>query len=90
MVPSGLIWIDLGRVYTACWIEPIHSVSIQKPSANLQAVTEGVVQSCAVLNELLISRCVRVKPLTRFVQLMKRIAMKTILFCMEMPLLFWE
>ena len=41
VVPSGSIWIDSGRVYTACWIEPIRSGSIQKPSVNGLLVRDG-------------------------------------------------
>ena len=36
---NGSIWIDLGRIYTACWIEPIRSGSIQKPSVNGLLIT---------------------------------------------------
>ena len=39
MAPSGLIWFDSGRVYTACGIEPIWSGSIQKSSVNRLYVT---------------------------------------------------
>ena len=49
MVPSELIQIDSGRVYTACWIEPIRSGSIQEPSVN------GLLLKYIVMKSLMIA-----------------------------------